>query len=55
VLEDAPAGRGLIETSVVIGLERIDPEVLPSRMAISARRICRCTPRTPLSSPDRTI
>jgi predicted nucleic acid-binding protein len=29
------AARGLIDTSVVIELERIDPEVLPLQMAIS--------------------
>ena len=28
--------RGVIDTSVVIDLERIDPTVLPSEMAISA-------------------
>jgi predicted nucleic acid-binding protein len=33
---DAPAARGLIDTSVVIQLERIDPEALPTEMAVAA-------------------
>lgn len=35
-MPDPPAGRGLIDTSVVIALERIDPDALPSQIAISA-------------------
>ncbi len=31
-----PDDRGLLDTSVVIDLERIDPRLLPSRMAIAA-------------------
>jgi predicted nucleic acid-binding protein len=33
---DAPAARGLIDTSVAIELERIDPEVLPGGLAVAA-------------------
>jgi len=33
---DAGAARGLIDTSVVIGLERIDPQTLPDELAIAA-------------------
>lgn len=33
---DPPAHRGLIDTSVLIDLERIDPHVLPAQLAISA-------------------
>jgi predicted nucleic acid-binding protein len=33
---DAPAGRGLVDTSVVIALERIDPHTLPAQMAVAA-------------------
>ena len=35
-MPDAPAARGLIDTSVVIQLERIDPEALPTEMAVAA-------------------
>jgi predicted nucleic acid-binding protein len=35
-LPDAPAARGLIDTSVVIELERIDPEALPGQLAVAA-------------------
>lgn len=35
-MPDAPAGRGLLDTSVVIELERLAPESLPSEMAVSA-------------------
>jgi predicted nucleic acid-binding protein len=33
---DASATRGLIDTSVVIGLDRVDPETLPSQLAVAA-------------------
>jgi len=33
---DAPPARGLIDTSVVIELDRLEPGVLPQQMAISA-------------------
>jgi predicted nucleic acid-binding protein len=33
---DTPHARGLVDTSVVIDLERIDPSELPSELAISA-------------------
>jgi hypothetical protein len=33
---DARHDRGLIDTSVVIGLERIDPQALPEQLAIAA-------------------
>jgi len=33
---DQPAGRGLVDTSVVIDLERVAPEALPPEMAIAA-------------------
>jgi predicted nucleic acid-binding protein len=33
---EAPGGRGLIDTSVVIELERFDPETLPPRIAVAA-------------------
>lgn len=33
---DAGPGIGLIDTSVVIGLERIDPQTLPEQLAIAA-------------------
>lgn len=35
-MADANSGRGLIDTSVVIGLERIDPQTLPGELSISA-------------------
>lgn len=35
-MPDAPAGRGLVDTSVVIALERIDPHTLPAQMAVAA-------------------
>ena len=35
-MPDAPAARGLIDTSVVIELERIDPEALPGQLAVAA-------------------
>lgn len=35
-MPDAPPARGLIDTSVVIELDRLDPGVLPQQMAISA-------------------
>lgn len=35
-MPDARHARGLIDTSVVIGLERIDPESLPAQLAIAA-------------------
>jgi predicted nucleic acid-binding protein len=33
---DVPAGRGLIDTSVVIELERFDPDSLPAQMSVAA-------------------
>jgi predicted nucleic acid-binding protein len=33
---DAPGGLGLVDTSVVIEIERFDPETLPPRMAVAA-------------------
>lgn len=33
---DAPAERGLLDTSVVIGLERVEPATLPSQISVSA-------------------
>ena len=35
-MADGGGARGLIDTSVVIGLERIDPETLPDELAIAA-------------------
>ena len=35
-MTDPPALRGLVDTSVVIDLERVAPEALPSEMAIAA-------------------
>lgn len=35
-MPESPSGRGIIDTSVVIDLERIDPAALPSELAISA-------------------
>lgn len=35
-MPDPSAGRGLIDTSVVIELEHIDPQTLPEQMAIAA-------------------
>lgn len=35
-MPDAPPARGLIDTSVVIELDRLEPGVLPQQMAISA-------------------
>lgn len=35
-MAEPPFGRGIIDTSVVIDLERIDPAALPSELAISA-------------------
>jgi predicted nucleic acid-binding protein len=33
---DGPGGRGLVDTSVVIELELIDPKLLPAQLAVSA-------------------
>jgi hypothetical protein len=33
---ETPAARGLVDTSVVIELDRLSPDVLPSEMAIAA-------------------
>lgn len=35
-MADAPAERGLLDTSVVIGLERVEPATLPSQISVSA-------------------
>lgn len=35
-MADVPVGRGLLDTSVVIELERLDPDTLPPQMAIAA-------------------
>lgn len=35
-MPDQPSAAGLIDTSVVIGLERIDPHTLPEHLAIAA-------------------
>lgn len=35
-MPDAPALRGLIDTSVVIELEQIEPEMLPTELAVAA-------------------
>ncbi len=35
-MPEAAAERGLVDTSVVIELERIDPEALPDKMSVSA-------------------
>jgi predicted nucleic acid-binding protein len=35
-VDDTPASRGLVDTSVVIELDRIDPDALPSEIAVSA-------------------
>lgn len=35
-MPDARAARGLIDTSVVIELERLDPEALPAELAVAA-------------------
>lgn len=34
-MDEAPDGRGLLDTSVVIGIDEIDPELLPAEIAIS--------------------
>ncbi len=34
--DDGPAGRGLIDTSVVIELDRVDPQQLPLQIAVAA-------------------
>jgi predicted nucleic acid-binding protein len=41
-MADAPA-RGLIDTSVVIELERIDPEALPGQLAVAAITLAELT------------
>jgi predicted nucleic acid-binding protein len=33
---EGPSGRGLLDTSVVIDLERVDPRSLPAEIAVSA-------------------
>ncbi len=35
-MAEGPAGRGLIDSSVVIDLDRIDSDALPSQIAVSA-------------------
>ena len=35
-MADVPAGRGLIDTSVVIELGRFDPDSLPAQMSVAA-------------------
>jgi len=35
-VSDAPADRGLVDTSVVIELDRVDPQTLPPQIAVAA-------------------
>lgn len=42
-MADTAASRGLIDTSVVIVLERIDPDTLPAEMAVAAITLAELT------------
>jgi predicted nucleic acid-binding protein len=48
-----PAARGLIDTSVVIALERIDPAALPAQLAIAAITLAELA-AGPHATDDRT-
>jgi len=40
---EAPGGRGLIDTSVVIGIDAVDPDRLPADISISALTLAELT------------
>jgi predicted nucleic acid-binding protein len=48
---DNPGDRGLLDTSVVIGSDEIDPALLPGEFAISALSLAELTVG-PLAAPD---
>lgn len=50
-MPDARHDQGLIDTSVVIGLERIDPQTLPGQLAIAAITLAELA-AGPHASPD---
>lgn len=40
---ERPEGRGLIDTSVVIGIDEVDPDRLPAKLAISSLTLAELT------------
>ncbi len=48
---DPPEGRGLVDTSVVIGRERVDPRRLPAEISISTLTLAELT-SGPLATSD---
>lgn len=51
-MAEAPSGRGLLDTSVVIALDGVQPGSLPDRMAISALTLAELTSGTYAVSED---
>lgn len=52
-MAEAPEGRGLLDTSVVIALGELDPALLPDRASISALTLAELTSGTYAASDDR--
>lgn len=42
-MADAPSGRGLLDTSVIIGVDQLDPALLPAEVAISTLTLAELT------------
>jgi predicted nucleic acid-binding protein len=42
-VDEPPEGRGLIDTSVVIGIDEVDPDRLPAKIAISTLTLAELT------------
>ena len=42
-MAEAPGGRGLLDTSVVIGVDEVDPAALPAEIAISTLTLAELT------------
>ncbi|MEX2448216.1 MAG: type II toxin-antitoxin system VapC family toxin [Solirubrobacterales bacterium] len=42
-MADAPSGRGLLDTSVIIGVDELDPALLPAEVAISTLTLAELT------------
>lgn len=50
-MADAPGGRGLLDTSVVIGVDEVDPALLPAAISISTLTLAELT-SGPLAAVD---
>lgn len=42
-MDESPGGRGLIDTSVVIGIDEVDPDRLPAKISISSLTLAELT------------